>query len=227
MLTKIGWGNEYPLLVEIWDTPVLANPSVQIAPILEGVFEQVVTGPNGEFVGSRPPTFPQSWNTRISEEALRIAILFQHLGYFGRCSFDAVIAGRDYANAVLHWLECNGRWGGVSIPMTLANRLNSGRRCDFVVIQLDKVSFQPCEFSAALSRLASVLYCTGQNPEGVVLISPLGIERGSAVQLMAFANRVDRAESLAEHATTILMGKVSGSCLSSRRVVPPASRRPE
>ncbi len=212
MLNEIGWRNEYPLLLEIWDTPALANPSVQMwipdrrtgAPILEEIFEQVVTGPKGEFVGARPPVFPQPWCTRIGEEALSIATLFQHLGYFGRCSFDAVIAGRDYSNAVLHWLECNGRWGGVSVPMTLANRLKRGG--DFVVVQRDKVNFPPCEFSKALNSLRSHLYCIRQSSEGVVLISPLGIERGSAVHLMAFANRVERAQSLAEHATKILMG---------------------
>lgn len=226
MLSEIGWGKEYPLLVEIWDTPVLASPSVQMwipdrrtgAPILEGVFEQVVAGPKGEFVGSTPPTFPEGWSIRIGEEALTIATLFQHLGYFGRCSFDAVIAGRDYSTAILHWLECNGRWGGVSIPMTLANRLSKyGRHSNFVVVQRDKVSFSPCEFSAALNRLKSVLYCTGESPEGVVLISPLGIERGSAVHLMVLADGVERAQNLAEHATRILMGRVDGIEPSNRR----------
>ncbi len=211
MLRAIGWRNEYPLLVEIWDAPALTNPSVQMwiperrtgAPILEGVFEQVVAGPKGEFVGARPAAFPQFWSARIGEEALSIATLFQHLGYFGRCSFDAVISGRDYSNATLHWLECNGRWGGVSIPMTLANRLRRGSI--FVVVQRDKINFPPCEFSKALSCLGSRLYRTGQTPEGVVLISPLGIERGSALHLVALANRIDQAQDLAEHATKILL----------------------
>ena len=101
--TRLGWR-------PVWDLAVLASPSIQMwipdhrtgAPTLEGVFEQIVAGPKGEFVGSTPPTFPECWSTRIGEEALSIATLFQHLGYFGRCSFDAVIAGRDYSNAILH-----------------------------------------------------------------------------------------------------------------------------
>ena len=36
---------------------------------------------------------------------------------------DAILIGESLADARLHWIECNGRWGGVSIPMTLANRL--------------------------------------------------------------------------------------------------------
>lgn len=213
MLTEIGWRGDYPLLVEIWDAPVLANPSIQMwipdhragAPILEGVFEQIVAGPKGEFVGSSPAALPRSWSARIGEEALCIATLFQRLGYFGRCSFDAVISGRDYPSAVLHWIECNGRWGGVSIPMTLANRLSKGRNAHFVVVQRNKLSFPPCEFSKALGRLGSDLYCAGHNPEGVVLLSPLGIERGTALHMMALADTVARAQSLAERAIGILM----------------------
>jgi hypothetical protein len=68
-------GQEYPLLVEIWDTPVLAGPSVQMwipdrrtgVPILEGCSNRLSLG-LGEFVGSTPPTFPECWSTRIGEE---------------------------------------------------------------------------------------------------------------------------------------------------------------
>ena len=38
-------------------------------------------------------------------------------------SLDALLTGQDMSNAELHWIECNGRWGGVSIPMTAARNL--------------------------------------------------------------------------------------------------------
>jgi hypothetical protein len=218
MLRAIDSDERYPLLVEIWDAPVLASPSVQIwipdrragPPVLEGVFEQVASGPQSAFVGSVPATFPDFWGAVIGEEALRLATLFQLLGYFGRCSFDALIAGSDYANAVLHWLECNGRWGGVSIPMTLANRLAAGgSRGNFVVVQREKANFPPCRFSTAVGRLEPILYRAGQSREGIVLISPLGLERGSAVQLMALAEDVERATNLAAQATAIVTGWTS------------------
>ncbi len=209
-LNEIGWKELYPLLVEIWDSPALASPSVQTwipdrragAPVLEGVFEQVLAGPKGTFIGSVPATFPVRWEGLIVEEALRLATLFQHLGYFGRCSFDAVIAGSDYADAELHWLECNGRWGGVSVPMTLANRLTGNwSRGAFVVVQLTNLHFPQHDFSKALELLDGRLYRAGQSSEGIVFMSPFGIERGSGVNLMAIATTFERAKTLAEQAT--------------------------
>jgi hypothetical protein len=212
MLKKLGWDNGYPLLVELWDSPVLASPSVQTwiphrriaAPILERIFEQVVAGPTAEFVGSVPATVPDFLEALIAEEALKLATLFQHLGYFGRCSFDAVIAGCDYSSAALHWIECNGRWGGVSVPMTLANRLTSSGSRNLIVVQRDKCHFAPTRFSTALDRLGPIAFRVGQSPDGVVILSPSGIEHGDAVQFMALAGNAARARNLAEQAAAIL-----------------------
>ena len=77
--------------------------------------------------------------------------------------------------------------GGVSIPMTIANRLTTNGSRSFVVIQRDKSDFPPCRFAAALGRLGPIAYRAGQVSEGVVIISPLGIERGDAIHLMALA----------------------------------------
>jgi len=220
MLNEMGWKDVYPLLVEIWDTHVLANPSVQVwipdrrdgPPIVEGIFEQRVAGPNGEFIGSVPATIADRWVTPIGSETLKLATLFQHLGYFGRCSFDAVIAGSHNSSAALHWLECNGRWGGVSVPMTLANRLTTGQcRDNFVVVQRDHMNFQPRQFLTALRILEPMLYRVTKRSEGVVLLSPFGIERGTAIHLLALAENTDRAKHFAECATQVLTRKLNDS----------------
>ena len=52
-----------------------------------------------------------------------LAVLFQRLGYVGRCSFDLLVVGESLATARAEFLECNGRWGGTSGPMMLMNRL--------------------------------------------------------------------------------------------------------
>jgi hypothetical protein len=216
ILAGLGWQGRYPLLVEVWDSPVLANPSIQVwvpdrragLPILEGLFEQIIAGPEGEFVGSVPADLPRRWTETVMEEAMRLAILFQKLGYFGRCSFDAVLAGQDHANAALHWIECNGRWGGVSIPMTLANRLTSGRsRQAFVVVQITGLGFERHTFAEILELLDTRLYRHGIQNEGIVLISPLGMERGRAINLMAIAATIERAQLLAQQAIQLLTGQ--------------------
>lgn len=52
-----------------------------------------------------------------------ICRVFQQLGYVGRCSFDALVVGRDLASARVKFVECNGRWGGTSTPMNLMTRV--------------------------------------------------------------------------------------------------------
>jgi hypothetical protein len=136
VLWRLEWDQAYPLLVTVWDRPVVASPSVQLwipesgrgFPFVEGVFDQNVQEPAGEFIGAMPTTLPEQWCLRLADEAARLGFLFQALGYFGRCSFDATLVGEDVNSAVLHWIECNGRWGATSILMTLANRLGGDWR---------------------------------------------------------------------------------------------------
>jgi len=206
ILRGLGWRDRFPLLVEIWDSDVLANPSVQTwiplaghgDPMIEGIFEQIVEGAEGMFVGSVPAMLPEVWERAIVGEAFRLAMLFQRLGYFGRCSFDAVIAGESYEQADLHWIECNGRWGGVSIPMTLANRLTGDwHRHPFVVVQQMHLAMAAREFAQILATLDGDLFRLQQSPHGVVLLSPLGFERGTAINLMAISDSVEEAKDLA------------------------------
>ncbi|MBI3924851.1 MAG: hypothetical protein HY319_04860 [Armatimonadetes bacterium] len=119
----------FPVLVSIWESPVLASPSVQLwiplegEPVVEGVFSQDLSPRLARFLGARPAVLPGNTAFRLAAEASLLATCFQELGYFGRCSFDAILVGRDPSRCDLHWVECNGRWGGTSLPMTLANRL--------------------------------------------------------------------------------------------------------
>src|SRR5262249_4758195 len=126
-----GRGWTFPLLAGAWCDPVVDSPSVQLwiphtgegLPVVEGVFSQVLRGARGSFVGAAPTWLPAEWQQRIADEGVRLGLFLQALGYYGRCSFDAVIAGDDLGSARLQWVDGNGRWGGVSIALTGANRL--------------------------------------------------------------------------------------------------------
>ncbi|MDJ0949890.1 MAG: hypothetical protein QNJ94_13315 [Alphaproteobacteria bacterium] len=205
LLRALGWRETYPLMVEVWDCPVVANPSVQVwiphkaaaPPVVEGVFEQTVEGAEGEFVGALPSRLTQSWQMRLAEEATALATLFQELGYFGRCSFDAVLAGNSETSAQLHWIECNGRWGGVSIPMTLANRLTGDWAAHpFATVQRAGLRDLSLAFSEVVARLEDVLYRPGR-PHGIVLLTPTEAPGGSAITLMAIAESVEAAQTAA------------------------------
>lgn len=136
-LARSGWTGRFPLLVEVFDLNVLSSPSVQLwipragdgDPVVEGLFKQVLEGPGYSFSGAMQARFPAELEQRLAHQAQMLGQLFQELGYFGRCSFDAVLSGSSWHNAAVHWIECNGRWGGVSIPMSLVNRLDRGRPC--------------------------------------------------------------------------------------------------
>ncbi len=200
LLGNLGWDAGFPLMVGVWDCAVLGSPSVQLwiprreagLPQVEGVFDQVVEGSGGEFVGAVPSSVPAAWRQRLADEALQLGVLFQRLGYFGRCSFDAVIAGEAFEGAALHWIECNGRWGGTSIPMTLANRLlgDWGRRA-FMIMQRTSLSNPPRDLSQALRGLRGLLYRRGSTDTGVVLLTPGGLEQGTGLHFLLLARNID------------------------------------
>ena len=133
-LHSIGWRDHFPILLGVWEQNVITSPSVQIwaplpkqgFPIIEGVFVQAISGDAGEFVGAEPADIPPPISEQLKSEAFQIACALQRLGYFGRLSLDAVFVGDLLEEAEIHWVEANARWGGVSIPMTIANKVNAG-----------------------------------------------------------------------------------------------------
>jgi hypothetical protein len=216
ILGSLSWNGAFPLLVGVWDSPTMGSPSVQVwiparrdgPPIIEGVFQQSVEGRHGAFVGAAPAELPRAWIDRLAGEAMRISLLLQATGYYGRCSFDAVLAGRTLKDAELHWIECNGRWGGVSTPMTLANRLTGDwRRRPFEIVQRQKIRIAPLTVSAAIENLGDRLFRPGKTAEGIVLLTPQRLAEGAGVHFMAMARTTERARALARLALDALCGE--------------------
>src|SRR5690606_3275469 len=62
LLARAAWGDPFPLLVSVWESPVVLSPSVQLwiphavdgPPIVEGIFEQRSSGLIGRFIGAVP-----------------------------------------------------------------------------------------------------------------------------------------------------------------------------
>jgi len=138
------------------------------------------------------------WQRRLAGEAALLGALFQRLGYFGRCSFDAILVGPDLDRALLHWIECNGRWGGVSLPLTLASRLfGDWRRRPFVIQERSDLRGPPQDFADILARLAGHLYVAGGGPVGAVILAPWPLETGTGYELMVFDSDVELASERA------------------------------
>ncbi len=130
-LSVLDWDGYSPLLIDSWETDVLGSPSAQLwippqpqgPPIVEGIFMQTTEGVEGVFVGTAPAHFPAGLTQEITDLSWLLARLFQILGYVGRCSFDMIVVGNSLDNCRLEFIECNGRWGGTSLHMTLMNRI--------------------------------------------------------------------------------------------------------
>ena len=204
LIADAGWEMRFPLMVQIWDHDVLSSPSVQIwiphksegDPIIEGVFEQYITNAVGQFSGAVAAKLPEQLDRQISHDAFLIASLFQRIGYYGRCSLDTVVTGFDLDNARVHWIECNGRWGGVSVPMTFANRF-SGASSEFAVVQLAGLKLPKRSFSSVMEVCREYLWQPGSK-HGIVFMAPQRISSGVGADFIAIGETTEEATALAQ-----------------------------
>ncbi len=213
-----GWRGQFPVMVSAWEEPVIVSPSVHLwipeldrgKPIVEAVFDQRLLGENDEFAGAAPTMLPEEWQQRLTHEAMMFGVVLQRLGYFGRCSFDAIVIGEDLDSARLHWIECNGRWGGVSLPLTLANRLfGDWRKHPFVIEEREHLRGKTRPFGEILSALEDALYVRGGAPAGAIIMTPSSIERGTGFELMAFDEDIEQAATRAR-AVSHRLGELLG-----------------
>ncbi len=213
-LRRITWRSRFPLLVGVWEHPIAESPSAQFwipastdaPPVLEGVFTQSLAGRAGRFVGARRADLPAPAADRFVNQAQRLALFFQALGYFGRLSLDAVLVGEDLAKASIHWIECNARWGGVSIPMTVANRLYSTAPVPaIVIVQEIASSAADLSLNSVLARVGDALIRSSDPRNGVVFLSPT--DRGRLI-FACLAGREAEALALAER---VLQASIGGA----------------
>ena len=217
-----GWA--FPLLAGAWDDPVVDSPSVQLwvppagdgRPVVEGVFRQVLKGARGTFVGAAPTALPAQWQARLATEAVRLALLFQELGYVGRCSFDAVLAGDDLDSAAVHWVDANGRWGGVSIALTAANRLvGDWQRRPFVIVQRSGLHMPARSLPDVLAEIGPLAFRPADGRTGAVVLAPCRLVEGTGMNLMVLAGDASAAEADAATVKARLLGTLEDDSAAS------------
>lgn len=155
-LQPLHWEGECRLLVSLWEEKVISSPSAQLwvppvdtgEPVIEGLYSQDVDSGRGEFLGSTPAVFPVDLERRITRSCALLGRIFQLMGYVGRCSFDLLLVGDHIESSHFKFIECNGRWGGTSGPMSLMNRwfgdwaLQPYATHHFTVPGIDKLRFE-------------------------------------------------------------------------------------
>ncbi|SMX25550.1 hypothetical protein [Boseongicola aestuarii] len=206
-LHATGWADHYPILVGVWDKDVTNSPSVQLwiplakdgPPVALEVFEQKVLGQTGLFVGAVRSTLPHALQQELATQAIGIAALLQRLGYYGSCSLDSVICRQDDGKNHVHWIECNGRWTAVSIPLKTLNTITSDSPPDGMVVVQQSLQGPAIDAAQAARALDGVLYRRrpgAAQPEGVILLSPPNGARDLVANLLVFAGSQADADKL-------------------------------
>ena len=208
LISRVVDPPQFPMIVQVWENKVLSSPSVQLwiprpdegEPVIEGVFEQALSGAEGRFAGARPWQGDDGRIAGICREATMLGLALQGMGYFGRCSFDAVLSGDRMATATLHWVECNGRWGGVSVPMTLLNRLFGAEGPPpYTILHGFGHGGGVASFSDGLARLGDLLWRPGRR-SGVIFDTPSGFAPGQGFHVISLGGSIhasrDQAEAL-------------------------------
>lgn len=198
-LERTGWEGEEDVLAVCWEQAT-SSPSTQWwlpppgggEPRLDGVYEQILAGEEGVFVGSRPSGLATEVEERIVSQSGRVADALQRLGYVGRCSFDhlALPDGR------VVFTECNGRWGGTSTPMNLVDRLYPGGRPPYQAQDVVHPELVGLTFEQLLARFGDAVHDRGPG-EGRFLLYNVGpLERFGKFDVVALGSSRSHVEEL-------------------------------
>jgi hypothetical protein len=200
VLRRLTWEQTPEVLVGYWETSVLAAPSAQLwipplasgRPVVEGIFLQSIEGTQGTFTGTRPAEFDARRTADIAHWSWMLGRLYQRLGYVGRCSFDMLLVGKSLSSSRVKFIECNGRWGGTSLPMTLVHRLR-GPGQPFVTRELRHDALACLAFEEVRRELDHLLYDANTEKGQVVLFAPRRQEESGAISALVLGDSQQEA----------------------------------
>ena len=197
--------------MQLWIPPRAEGPA-----IVEGAFVQTIYGDGGSFGGSRPASLPSDLEQQLTDHCWLLADVFQRLGYVGRCSFDLILVGTDLDDCHPEFIECNARWGGTSLPMTLLHRIFGDwtvRRPFSIEVFRDVPGLEHATFEEVQEEFSNELFDVRSGQGMTILFNP-GQLRGPVGH---FADSVARAASGC-------VGPVRFARFGSRARSPPRAR---
>mgnify|MGYP000704705964 CR=1 FL=1 len=190
------WRTDDPVVAVSWedatDSPssqLWIPPKGQGQPRLDGLYEQLLEGEEGVFQGSLPSRLSQDVHQQMAFASLMIAEVYQALGYVGRCSFDFIVV-----DGQVKFVECNGRWGGTSTPMSLVDRLYPDGRPPYRVRDVILPHLIGHSFQDVLDALGDDAW-RPNNPQGRFVLYNVGSIRDyGKLDVVAFGKDLDDAE---------------------------------
>lgn len=214
ILIPFGWTGATWLLVGGWEAEAWSSPSAQLwippegsgPPVVEGIFEQTLTDEIGRFRGATAAPFATPLLREIAGRTWLVARVFQRLGYVGRCSFDLILVG-DRDDPLVQFVECNGRWGGTSIPMTLMNRLfGDWRRHPYATREVALPGIARLRFGDLVAGLDDLLYDARTGTGTVILYNPHHLRSAETIDVIAIGASPDTARSQLLHEVPSRLG---------------------
>lgn len=198
-LERTGWEGDEDVLAVCWERAT-SSPSTQWwlpppgggEPILGGVYEQILAGKEGVFVGSRPSGLATETEQRIVSQSGQVADALQGLGYVGRCSFDHLVL----PDGRVVFTECNGRWGGTSTPMNLVDRLHPGGRPPYQAQDFVHPDLVGLTFRQLLARLGDTVLDRGQAAGRFLLYNVGPLEQFGKFDVVALGSSRAHVEEL-------------------------------
>ena len=198
-LERTGWDGSEEVLAVAWEEST-SSPSTQWwlpppgggGPRLDGVYEQILAGEEGVFVGSRPSGLPSDVEQAIVSHSGRVAAALQGMGYVGRCSFDHLVLPQDR----VVFTECNGRWGGTSTPMNLVDRLYPEGRPAYQAQGFVHRDLAGLSFEELLARLGASLCDRGIGAGRFLLYNVGSLERFGKFDVVAIGSSREHVDQL-------------------------------
>lgn len=235
IMEELGWWKGESVLVSAWESYVLSSPSAQLwippldagEPVVEGLYEQLLEGRHGQFVGSRPAHLPPPLAQEITDRCWLLGRLFQMLGYVGRCSFDLLLIGRSVDSCRIAFVECNGRWGGTSGPMTLMNRLFSRWSAQPYASKACFVEGVPrFAYADILDHFADELYDVRTGKGRFIFFNPGGFKTPHGVDVVALGDDWNHASEIVEREFLVRLKGMVGASGEARTTLSPDRTRP-
>jgi hypothetical protein len=211
VVLAVEWAeNDESPSTQMWIPPHGSDPAQTGEVRLDGVYQQLLSGPERVFVGSRPSTLPEPVDRALVEASFVMATIFQKLGYVGRCSFDFIVGGdvlsgeRDDLD--IRMTECNGRWGGTSTPMHLVDRLVPGPRPDYIAQDFVHPELVGATLTHILERVGDELYDPENGQGRFVFYNPGPLAEKGKIDVISIGENPADAERGVQQILPELLG---------------------
>ncbi|MFC1849391.1 hypothetical protein ACFL27_04195 [candidate division CSSED10-310 bacterium] len=205
LLQSMEWDHQSAVVVSKWYDNVVQSPSVQLwlpplssgYPTVEGIYEQILEGEEKVFNGSMPAQLEPALEKELTEMSYLLAVYIQQLGYIGRCSFDTIITSGDRSAPAIKFVECNGRWGGTSLPMSLIFRLFSPTRYPYYQAR-DYIS--PClrgkNFAYLLEKMGDQCYSRNNSSGRYIFYNVGGLAQHGKLDVIILGENSQECQDL-------------------------------